>query len=277
MLDLDGHGVQTLGIAAGVRFDAGNTGLVAATGWVAAGDGLLVLDRNANGRIDDGGELFGSGTLMPGGHHAADGFAALATLDANHDGVIDSQDPSFATLAVWVDANSDGVTQAGELKRLDALNITGLHLDAERTIAFDNGNLIGLMGRYDSTDGSTRVLADVWLATEAPATQAPVALRDWVSDLSESLGRFTELLDQPQAVAGSFQTPLLASGAVPVNLSQSLAAQLSAFVDQNLMAVTTMATMVEVGPATRLWDQAPMLAPAGPVEHWADAGKPPGK
>ena len=265
VLDLNDHGPLTLSIAAGVQFDVGNTGQVAATGWVAPGNGLLVLDRNANGRIDDGGELFGSGTLMPDGRHAADGFAALATLDANHDGLIDSRDSSFDALAVWVDANSDGVTQSSELKGLDALSITGLHLDAERTIAFDNGNLIGLMGRYDSADGSTQVLADVWLATDATVAPAPVSLRTVVSDLTESLGRFTEQLDGFQPIAGPVLNLPTASSAAPTELSRSLAAQLSAFIDQNSMP---MAALVGVAPAVGLLSPDLTLAPATAVNAW---------
>jgi hypothetical protein len=275
MLDLDGHGLQTLSIAAGVQFDVGNRGLVAATGWVAPGDGLLVLDRNANGRIDDGGELFGSGTLMPDGRHAADGFEALATLDANHDGAIDARDPSFEALAVWVDANSDGLTQADELKGLDALSITGLHLAADRTIVFDNGNLIGLMGRYDSADGSTQLLADVWLATDATVAPA-VSLRTVVSDMTESLGRFNEQLDGFQPIAGPMLNLPTASSAAPTELSRSLAAQLSAFVDQNSVA---MATLVHVAPAAELLSPDLTLAPAAAVNAWIPplTGKQPDK
>ncbi len=259
MLDLDGNGVQTLNMAAGVGFDIGNTGSVASTGWVSPGDGLLVLDRNHNGVIDNGGELFGSGTLLPDGSHAVDGFAALATLDANADGVVNAQDTGFSSLAVWIDANSDGVTQAGELKGLGALGITALNLDAARTISFDNGNLVGLTSSYDSADGSTHTLADVWLATGAPAapSDAPVALRTAVFDLAVSLGRFTEQLEGSLNVAepalNLTSTMDAASvGPLPAGLSRSLAAQLSAFVGQSSAAIVIAPVLVAMPPGRRL-------------------------
>ena len=233
MLDLDGHGVQTLGLANGVRFDIGNTGTAVSTGWVAPGDGLLVLDRNHNGVIDDGGELFGSGTVLADGSRAADGFVALATLDANHDGAINALDAGFNTLQVWVDANSDGRTQAGELRGLGGLGITALHLDAAATSGVDNGNLVGLTSRYDRADGSTQVLADVWLAT------APLQTK--VADLVQSLGRFTDRRDGAQGSTGpALKLPAVVEVAsqapLPAGQPAGLAAQLSAYLGQNTAA-----------------------------------------
>ncbi len=91
----------------------------------------------------------------------------------------------------------------GELQRLGGLGITALHLDAAATSGVDNGNLVGLTGRYDRADGSTQVLADVWLATaplparpaSGAAAASPVALQTRVTDLVQSLGRFTERRD----------------------------------------------------------------------------------
>lgn len=101
ILDLDGDGViGTLGLGAGVYFDHAADGFAERTGWVAPGDGLLVWDRNANGIIDSGRELFGSETLLPNGLKAVNGFEVLKTLDANDDGVIDVNDPVYAQLRV---------------------------------------------------------------------------------------------------------------------------------------------------------------------------------
>ncbi len=78
VLDLDGDGViGTVGLGAGVFFDHAADGFAERTGWVAPGDGLLVWDRNANGAIDTGHELFGSETLLPNGLKAVNGFEAL--------------------------------------------------------------------------------------------------------------------------------------------------------------------------------------------------------
>ena len=194
--------------------------------------------------------------------------------------MINPQDTDFAALKVWVDSNSDGVTQAGELKGLDALSITALNLNASRTIAFDNGNLVGLLGSYDSTDGSTHALADVWLATQAPAEIA-VPLRTAVSDMTESLGRFTEQFDGLQSIAGpALNLPATAGAANPMplaaDLSRSLAAQLSAFVDQN--SISAASTQMALPPA-ELLNKDLMLAAAAPVNGSVDplTGKPSGK
>jgi len=77
LLDLDGDGViGTVGLSSGVFFDHAADGFAERSGWVAPGDGLLVWDRNANGAIDSGRELFGSETLLPNGLKAVNGFEA---------------------------------------------------------------------------------------------------------------------------------------------------------------------------------------------------------
>ena len=75
----DGDGVQTLGLEAGVQFDVRTSGLPMQTGWVSAQDGLLVMDRNADGSINDGSELFGSATTLADGSKAAITAATMAT------------------------------------------------------------------------------------------------------------------------------------------------------------------------------------------------------
>ena len=93
------------------------------TGWVKGDDGLLALDANGNGRIDDVSELFGNASIS--------GFAELALLDANADGRIDAADAAFADLRVWRDADGDAVTDAGELHGLTALGIASIGLAAQ--------------------------------------------------------------------------------------------------------------------------------------------------
>ena len=140
VLDLNGDGVKTLAADHGVLFDVANHGLLGATGWASANDGMLVHDINHDGRINNGSELFGNGTLLADGNHAANGFAALAQFDSNHDGRIDAQDAVFNALQVWQDSNSDGVSQATELHTLVSLGIASINLDALKGNALDNGN-----------------------------------------------------------------------------------------------------------------------------------------
>ncbi|WP_200152685.1 beta strand repeat-containing protein [Chromatium okenii] len=166
VLDLNGDDIiqTTDADTAGVIFDLEGDGSATQVGWVAPSDGLLVLDVNGDGVINDGTELFGSGTRLADGSTAADGFIALAALNSNTDGVIDAKDAAFAQLQVWQDANQDGVSDAGELMSLAELNIASLALDADETAVMNEGNIIKLESSYTMTDGVTHQLVDVWLA-----------------------------------------------------------------------------------------------------------------
>lgn len=163
VLDLNGDGIKTVGIDAGVHFDLTARGQTDAVGWVSAQDGFLAMDLNHDGQINDGSELFGVATVLANGEQAHDGFEALAAQDSNHDGVIDAADANFSELSVWTDSNQDGVTDAGELHALKDLGITQLDLAAQKTSVLDQGNWIGLESTYSTTDGVTHALSDVWM------------------------------------------------------------------------------------------------------------------
>jgi hypothetical protein len=186
VLDLTGSGIHTLSQSSGVLFDLTASGQTKSVGWVAPTNGLLVEDLNKDGKINNGSELFGSGTSLSDGTKAVDGFQALSQLDTNHDGVIDSIDAQFADLSVWVDSNSNGVTDAGELKSLTDIGVKSLNLNSIVSSSMDNGNLIGLVSSYTTTDGQTRELADVWLATSS----SPLSTA--VSNLTSTLNAFIE-------------------------------------------------------------------------------------
>jgi hypothetical protein len=175
ILDLDGNGVNTVGRDAGVNFDLFADGQSVNAGWVSSGDGLLVMDRNGDGAINDGSELFGSSTTLASGQKAADGYVALRELDSNADGVISSDDALFAELRVWVDSNTDGVSTEGELKTLTSLGITRINTQATADISLDNGNVIGLTSSYETSDGVTHEAADVWFATDRVASSSTEA------------------------------------------------------------------------------------------------------
>ncbi len=168
ILDLDGTGINTVGLAAGVHFDHAADGFAERTGWVGSGDGLLVWDRNGNGVIDSARELFGSETLLPSGVRAVNGFEALKALDANGDGVIDANDPVFAELRVWVDADLNGRTGEGELLTLEEAGVQAIHVAYINSSYVDaNGNEHRQVGSFVTTDGETRTATDVWFKTDA--------------------------------------------------------------------------------------------------------------
>ncbi len=169
MLDLDGHGVNTTAAAQGVNFDLNATGSAHKVGWASAGDGLLVMDRNGDGKIGDGSELFGTATRLADGTRAGNGYEAMAQHDSNHDGVLSGADVDFQKLQLWVDANVDGKTDAGELHSLAEFGVASLDLKGLAGTQVDNGNLLGLTSTYTTTDGAQHATADVWFAKDTPA------------------------------------------------------------------------------------------------------------
>jgi hypothetical protein len=167
VLDLNGDGIQTTSMQNGVSFDINNDGKVDQTAWVARGDGLLVRDINKDGQINNGSELFGSATSLGNGKTAADGYVAMKALDTNNDGVLDASDAAFGELSVWTDNNGNGMTDGNELTKLSDLGINSLSLNATKSSVNNNGNLIGLMGSYTTTDGQMHTMGDVWFQTDA--------------------------------------------------------------------------------------------------------------
>ena len=167
VLDLNGDGVQTVSAEQGVEFDLLATGTKQTVGWVDKHDGLLAMDLNGDGQINSGAELFGDHTQLADGSLAKDGWAALAAQDSNADGVIDTMDANFDKLRVWVDANGDGITDAGELQTLDEVHIASINLQADTRSVQQNGNVVQMFSTYTTTDGATHEVADVGLKVQA--------------------------------------------------------------------------------------------------------------
>ena len=161
--DLDGDGLETIGVAqSGVLFDHDGDGIREGTGWVLSDDGFLVLDRNGNGTIDSGKELFGDSTPLSVGGNAADGFTALLQEDTNQDGVVNSTDARWNDLRVWRDLNQDGVSQTGELLTLADLGIVSINVAAaEHSQVLPDGNRIADLGSYTKADGSSGTVGDI--------------------------------------------------------------------------------------------------------------------
>jgi hypothetical protein len=94
-------------------------------------------------------------------------------LDSNQDGVVSQDDAAFADLRVWVDANSDGVTESGEIKTMASLGISSISTQAAVDLSKDNGNLVGLTSTYETTDGATHAAADVWFVADKNQVMTP--------------------------------------------------------------------------------------------------------
>ena len=185
LLDLDGDGLETVGLnASNIHFDHDGDGVLTKTGWAGRDDALLVWDRNANGRIDTGAELFGDFTVLPNGTLAPNGFAVLAALDANNDGILDASDPAFAELKLWRDTSQDGQTGIGELISLQDAGIVSLNLaHTLKNQRLANGNTLSREGSFRRADGTTAAMGEFRLATDtfdtkfAESIEVPDALR----------------------------------------------------------------------------------------------------
>ncbi|MFZ5467368.1 MAG: hypothetical protein ACOZAI_08930 [Pseudomonadota bacterium] len=108
-----------------LAFDLDADGQAESLPGLVAGQGFLALDRNGDGRIRDGRELFGA--------TSGDGFAELARLDGDGNGWIDEGDAAFDRLRVWLDAGSGG-DRLASLRELGvgALSLTALSTPFER-------------------------------------------------------------------------------------------------------------------------------------------------
>lgn len=184
VIDMDNDGVELVSAAnSGVRYDFRGDGFAVATGWVAADDGFLVRDLDADGNIDGVAEMFGAphaldyiiGTDWESFMNEENGFAKLAALDTNADGKVSAADAAWGELKVWQDTNQDGVSQAAELYTMSQTGIASIGVNNYeleewhglssggfwRTIA---GNTVTHTGTVTMTDATTREIVDVWFA-----------------------------------------------------------------------------------------------------------------
>jgi hypothetical protein len=136
IIDVKGDGYSLTSAANGVNFDMTGNGKDAQIAWTSAGsdDAFLALDRNGNGRIDNGTELFSNYTPQPNSTKIpGNGWDALAVYDqpangGNQDGVIDVHDAIYPKLLLWVDKNHNGKSEPSELFTLPQLGIVRIDL-----------------------------------------------------------------------------------------------------------------------------------------------------
>lgn len=139
LIDVDGKGFDLSDAAHGVLFDFLGNGTKVRLAWTAprSTNAWLVLDRNTDGKIDSGREMFGNLTDQPLSDHA-NGYLALAEFDkvangGNEDGVIDEHDRVFTKLRLWQDENHNGISEAGELHPLPELGVRSISVNYEKS------------------------------------------------------------------------------------------------------------------------------------------------
>jgi hypothetical protein len=144
VIDINGDGFALTDKNGGIQFDINGDGQLDSIGWTASGsdDAWLALDRNGNGLIENGRELFGNATPQAPAPEP-NGFLALAEYDratngGNEDGWIGPSDTVYSALRLWQDSNHNGVSEASELHTLSQLGVRRLDLDYKSSRRVDD-------------------------------------------------------------------------------------------------------------------------------------------
>jgi hypothetical protein len=164
VVDVLGNGFNLTSAQNGVLFDILNIGSPKQVAWTSADsdDAWLALDRNGNGRIDNGRELFGSSSPQPflAEGEAKNGFRALAVYDktangGNNDNQIDARDAIFSGLKLWRDANHNGVSEQNELKTLGESGLGTIELEYKESKKQDeHGNWFRFRSKVKDAQGA---------------------------------------------------------------------------------------------------------------------------
>jgi hypothetical protein len=154
VLDLDGSGIRTTGVKEGVLFDIDGDGKLDRTSFVSGNSAFLALDRNGNGVIDNGKELFGDQ------HGHANGYEALREFDDNGDGVIDAQDSVFDRLRLF-QMDDQGKQVLTPLKQAGVESLNLQYVEMEK--ALNRHDFIAESSTFTRSDGSTGATADLML------------------------------------------------------------------------------------------------------------------
>ncbi|EPJ49289.1 MAG: hypothetical protein OFPII_01710 [Osedax symbiont Rs1] len=225
VLDLDGDGIETTAADGSVNFDHDGDGVKNGTGWISGDDGMLVLDRNGNGTIDNGGELFGDNTIKADGSKALNGFDALAELDTNNDGKVDAADTQFSELRIWQDFNQDGISQSNELSTLADLGIQSIGTGyTSSTQDVGHNNLSIAQGSFIKTDGTA---GDAGTTTQSSGAAESLNLveNNFYREFTDHIALPDSLQDHPDMQGSGAVRDLLQAAA----LSPDLAALLTAY------------------------------------------------
>lgn len=167
VLDLGNNGFNPTSLNGGVNFDLDGNGMAERINWIQGDDAILAYDKNEDGVINDGTEVFGDNTILKSGEKAANGFEALAEFDSNGDGIINAEDERFEQLLVWQDLNGNGISDEGELKTLTDMHIESINLDYSKlSTNTKSGTVLGNVGTFSFTDGTESRMAEYWVMSQ---------------------------------------------------------------------------------------------------------------
>jgi hypothetical protein len=161
VIDIAGNGFALTDKTNGVIFPLGPTDVLYRVSWTSinSDDAWLALDRNGNGVIDNGLELFGNHTSQPNPPpgELKNGFLALMVYDwpangGNGDSVIDVHDSVFDSLLLWQGMNHDGFSQSAEIHTLGSLGVRSISLGYRESNRQDEwGNVFRYRANVEST------------------------------------------------------------------------------------------------------------------------------
>lgn len=203
ILDLSGHGIRLNATAA---FDLDADGTLDHVGWMSSQNGMLVMDLDGSGTIEDGREVL---STVFNGFGYGNSMEALRSLDANLDGVVDDKDAAFAKLAVWTDLNGDGVSDEGELHSLSDLGIVSISVQEQAVQEVIDGQSVFAKGTFSFADGSSGDYVGVQLSS--PIVSPPAGDDGAVADQGSSIAE-DHSGDDGLIIVGSAGNDILTGG-----------------------------------------------------------------
>lgn len=163
VFDLAGDGANLSTVAASHVVARTDSGALFRVGWVGPTDGILALDRNGDGQINQTSEI----SFIDDLEGATSDLEGLAAYDSNHDNVFDAQDARFGEFRIWIDKNQNGRSTGGELQTLTEVGIVSINLKGQKTGMTGNSALesvvVGTTG-FKYSNGNEGTAYDVALA-----------------------------------------------------------------------------------------------------------------
>ena len=193
IIDLNKNGITSTKLNNTIYFDHDNNNFKEASSWIDKGDAFLALDKNNNGLIDNGNELFGNHTISNTrfkytNNKATNGYEALKTYDLNGDNVIDSKDEIYDKLVLWKDSNQNAITDKGELIKLKDSGIVSIDLNYKNINTDEKGNTIKQSSTITFEDGTTTIANDVWFKVNLDKTKH-ISIDEMIKDTLINLNK----------------------------------------------------------------------------------------